>query len=71
MKINVRRPSETKVSRARQEAPDLQTQLETLLDTVWHLESWERTHPFTVAALRGNGAVNRYHKVELPEGSAA
>ncbi len=63
--------SSPKPIRVRHEIPDLQTQLETLLDTVWRWESWERRHPLTVAALRGNGAVNRCCTVKFPEESAA
>lgn len=36
----------------RQSDPDLQSQLESLLDTVWQCERFERTHPFTVATIR-------------------
>jgi hypothetical protein len=33
-------------------APDLQTQLEELLNEVWVQESFEREHPFTCGVIR-------------------
>ena len=32
--------------------PSLDDQLESLLDTVWKAEAWERRHPFTAAIQR-------------------
>ena len=40
-------------------APDLQTQLEELLNEVWRQESFERKHPFTCEVIRETHAVRR------------
>lgn len=36
----------------RQACPDLQSQLESILSTVWECERFEREHPFTIATIR-------------------
>lgn len=40
-------------SKNRVDIPDLQSQLESLLDEVWRQEQFEREHPFYCATMRG------------------